>query len=112
MSSGAPYPQQHGGGQRRHSLCSFPSPLCGYLESLTGKKAVEAGAESGLWLGSVCWPLPYLNLKARGTLSAPVLTVGAHVNVETQYLEEGPGQGIECLVVQEADLQPQYWPSC
>lgn len=28
-----------------------------------------------------------------------------------QYLEEGPGQGIECLIVQEADLQSQYRPS-
>lgn len=112
MSSGAPYPQQHGGGQAALTLL-FSIP-CVWLPgvSLTGKKAVEAGAESGLWLGLVCWPLPYLNLTARGTLSAPVLTVGAHVNMETQYLEEGPGQGIECLVVQEADLQPQYWLSC
>lgn len=29
-----------------------------------------------------------------------------------KYLEEGPGQGIERLVVQEADQQPQDGPGC
>lgn len=31
---------------------------------------------------------------------------------EAQYLEEGPGQSIEHLVVQEADQQPQDGPGC
>lgn len=112
MSSGAPTLNSMEEGRGALTLLfSIPSVRLPGV-SLAGKKAVEAGAESGLWLGLVCWPLPYLNLTARGTSSAPALTVGAHVNMETQYLEEGPGQGIECLIVQEADLQPQYWPSC
>lgn len=31
---------------------------------------------------------------------------------QVQYLEEGPGQGIERLVVQEADQQPQDGSGC
>lgn len=58
-------------------------------------------------------PLPALTsdrVEAPWAFNQPPHTHFSTSQEAVQYLEEGPGQGIERLVVQEADQQPQDGP--